>query len=275
MKRGLAVLLLLMMTAPVGAAGTRTVSLAPHLAELACAAGACDQLVGVVEYTDFPPRAAALPQVGNAWAVNFEALLALHPQRVLLWDGGTPAATAERLRALGLTLVPVKVERLDDIGRALEELGAALGTPGPARQAAIDYRARLAALRARYRGRPPLRAFYQIETSPAYSISRRSPIHEALELCGATNVFADLPAIAAPVNIEAVLAARPEVVVHTSDEDEAAIARYWQRFAGLPAARQRVVVDAALLTRQSPRVLEGIAQLCERLDAVRASRASK
>lgn len=268
-------LVLAVLVAGPAIAAPRVVSLAPHLAELACAAGACAQLVGVVEYTDFPAQAAALPQVGNAWAVNLEALLALHPQQVLVWEGGTPAATTERLQALGLALVPVKIERLDDIGTALEQLGEVLGTAAVAQRAAVDYRRRLAGLRARYRGRPPLRAFYQIETRPAYSISRRSPIHEALELCGATNVFADLPAIAAPVNVEAVLAARPEVVVHTREEDAAEIARYWQRFAGLPAARQRVVVDAALLTRQSPRVLEGIEQLCEGLDAVRTSRASR
>ncbi|HEX4895154.1 MAG TPA: helical backbone metal receptor [Solimonas sp.] len=268
-------ILLALACGPVMAAPPRVVSLAPHLAELACEAGACGQLVGVVEYTDAPAAAAALPKVGNAWAVNLEVLLSLRPDRVLLWDGGTPAATGQRLRDLGLAVLPVRVQTLDDIGRALEQIGTALGTPQPAQRAAQTYRERLGALRARYRDRPRLRAFYQIETRPAYSIGRTSPLHEALALCGADNVFADLPTVAGPVSTEAVLAARPEVVVHTSEENAAEIERYWAPFARLPAARHRVVVDANLLTRQSPRVLEGIEQLCRGLDAVRASRASR
>ncbi len=261
-------LLAVTLTAP---AAERIVTLAPHLAELSCAAGICDRLVGVVAYTDAPPQAADLPQVGDAFSVNLEAVLRLSPDLVLAWEGGTPPATAQRLRGLGLRVEMLAVRDLDGIGEALSQIGALTGAP-MADAAAADYRERLSALRARYRERARLRAFYQTETAPAFSLSRRSPIHEALLLCGADNVFADLPSLAAPVGAEAVIAARPDVVVHSQQEDAAAIARYWQRFPQLPPAdpRRRVIVDGNTLTRQSPRMLDGIAQLCAGLDRVRA-----
>jgi iron complex transport system substrate-binding protein len=275
MRRALSALILLTASVAVSAA-ERIVALAPHLAELTCSIGACQRLVGVVAYTDAPPQAAALPQVGDAFSVNLESVLQLRPDLILAWDGGTPPATVQRLRVLGLRVEKLAIRDLDDIGVALEQIGMWIDAPAAA-SAAASYRARLNGLRARYRDRPRLRVFYQTETDPAFSLNRRSPIHEALMLCGADNVFADLPALAAAVGPEAVIAARPEVVVHSQQEDAAAIARYWQRFAQLPPAdaRRRVVVDGNTLTRQSPRMLDGVEQLCEGLDRVRALSAAR
>lgn len=253
------------------AATERVVTLAPHLAELVCAVNACDQLVGVGEYTDAPAQAARLPKVGSALAINLEALLALQPSLVLIWDGGTPAAQVARVKALGLRSESFKIRDLDGIADALDRIGQRLGHADDAKRAAQAYRQRLAALRAQYRGRPRLRVFYQIDSGPVYTINRDSPIHAALDLCGADNVFADLPTVSATVSAEAILAADPDVVVYTNFEDARSVAAYWSRLKGARAAapERRFSVDANVLTRQSPRVLDGIAQLCEGLDRLR------
>ncbi|NGY05515.1 helical backbone metal receptor [Solimonas terrae] len=271
MTRRLVAAMLLLGCANAAWARERIVTLAPHLAELVCAVHACTDLVGVVAYTDAPPQAAGLPQVGSAMAINAEAVLALQPTRILAWDGGTPATTIARLRELGLPVESIAIRDLDEIAPALESLGAELGHAADGEAAAADYRRRLDALRARYRDRPRLRAFYQIETGPAYTVNGDSPISAALDLCGADNVFASLPSLSAIVSPEAVLAADPDVVVYTSDEDRRGMAAYWARLAPARAAdpARQVTVDANALTRQSPRVLDGIAELCAGLDRVR------
>lgn len=252
-------------------AAERIVTLAPHLAELVCDVGACDKLVGVAAYTDAPPQAARLPQIGSALSINLEAVLALAPTRVLAWDGGTPAAAVARLRGLGLKVEPITIRDLDAIGPTLERLGTELGHATDGAAAAKAYRQRLASLRAQYRGRPRLRVFYQIESGPVYTVNRDSPISAALDLCGADNVFAGLPTLSAVVGREAVLAADPDAVVYTDDEDRRGLAAYWARLGPVRAASpaRQVSVDANALTRQSPRVLDGIAQLCAGLDRVR------
>lgn len=265
----LCVVLASMSTSVQGA--SRVVTLAPHLAELVCVAGACERLVGVGDYTDVPALQ-SLPRIGNAYTANAEAVLALRPDWVLVWDGGTPAETTRRLSALGLPVEAIRVRGLDDIPLAIEHIGRRLKTDATALAAAKTYRERLQGLRTRYAHRAPLRAFYQIETAPAFTINRRSPIHEALALCGAVNVFADLPVIAGAITDEAVIAARPDVVVTTDFESRDALDAYWRRFPQLPASRNRVVVSADTMTRSSPRVLDGVQQLCEGLDRVRRQR---
>ena len=53
----------------------RIISLAPSLTELVYAAGAGDKLVGVVEYSDYPPQAIDLPIVGRFDSLNLERIL--------------------------------------------------------------------------------------------------------------------------------------------------------------------------------------------------------
>ena len=260
--------------ADAGAAPQRVVTLAPHLTELVCAAGGCGKLVGVSAFSDYPPQVTALPQISDATAVNLEAVLGLKPDLILAWDSGTSPETIARLRGLGLRVEPLRVRGLEDVAAALEQTGALLGMAAAAHAAAQAYTARLAQLRARWRVAQPIRAVYQIETAPAYSINRDSPISAAVALCGGVNVFADLPRVATPVSAEAMLAAAPEVVIFGGEENAQAMRDYWARLASAPAVRYGNLypVDANLLGRAAPRLLDGVEQVCAVLDRARARR---
>ncbi|MES2682780.1 MAG: ABC transporter substrate-binding protein [Pseudomonadota bacterium] len=250
-------------------ASQRVITLAPHLAELVCAAAGCEMLVAVTSYSDFPPEITRLPVVGDVAQVNLEAVLALQPTQVIVWEGGTPAAQRARLHTVKLPVTALRIEHLEDVADALVQLGTLLGTPQRAQAAAADYRQRLSALRVAHQGARPVRVLYQIATAPVYSINRLSPISEAISLCGGTNVFADLPTIAAPVTDEAVLAARAQVVIHGPDST-AAVAAYWARFTQASETPPTLVaIDSDLLARAGPRLIEGVEQLCAALERVR------
>ena len=60
------------------AAAVRIVSLAPDLAELVYAVGAGAQLVGAVDYSDYPEAAKKLPRVGDAFRVDLEQIGRAH-----------------------------------------------------------------------------------------------------------------------------------------------------------------------------------------------------
>lgn len=268
---------LLLCAAGVAGAAQRIVTLAPNLADLVCAVEACDLLVGVAEYTDAPGLAPDVPRIGNAFNLNLEAVVALRPDLVLSWDGGGATQTAPQLRRLGIRVEPVAVQTLDDVAPALRHIGQLTAHGEVAALAAQVYARRLAALRRQYRDRPPLRAFYFTDTDPPYSVNRHSPIHAALSLCGAENVFADLPTLAAPVTLEAVVTAAPAVAIFAQQEAESGLARLWRRLPGLAITQpsRQVRVDANALTRASPRVLDGVEALCAGLDRVRAAMSTR
>ena len=265
-------LLALLLALPAFAthAAERIVTLAPHLAELVCAAGACDKLVGVARFTD-EPGARGKPVVGDAFTVNVEALLALRPDLVLAWGGGTSPQFIQRLQAVGIPVRWVTVRKLDDVGNAVQQLGGLLNTRPAADKAATAYRKRLAVLREQYHGRAPLKVFYQVEVNPMFTLNDSSPISEAIRLCGGVNIFSGARKLAGPVNVESVLAAAPDVIVFGKQDMAVKIRAFWKKWPLVRAVahKQLYEIDASTLTRQSPRVLDGVEELCKVLDTAR------
>jgi len=113
--------------------------------------------------------------------------------------------------------------------------------------------------------------FYVVATRPLLTVSARHVISQGIALCGGRNVFADAPGLVPPVSPEAVVAAAPEAIVMAStDGDRSGLAR-WARFPEMPAVRDGhlFTVQADLVSRPGPRLLDGIDRLCAAIDAAR------
>lgn len=229
-------------------------------------------MVAVSAYSDFPEAARRLPQIGDAFRLDYEAVVALSPTVAVVWDGGTPAGVAERLEELGIRVVALPAYRLDDIATGLLTLGELAGTQAVAAAAAADFRGRIAALRADYRDRDKLRVFIEIDDAPLFTVGGSHLISEIVELCGGVNVFADATALALPVDLESVLVRAPEVILSADDGDPG---EFWARFEELDAVRNGNVflAPADRLSRPSPRIAEGAEEVCRRLEEARAKRA--
>ena len=255
----------------LAAPAARIVSLAPDLTELVYDAGAGRALVGTVSYSHYPPAARKLPRVGDAFSVDLERLLALRPDLVLAWAGGTPQFLIERLRALKLPVLVIGTRRLVDIAHNLELIGHATGHERQAQAAAQTFLAGLAKLRGEYANRKPLRVFYEISVTPLYTVGGRQIISRMLELCGGRNIFGELHALAAPVSLGAVLARNPQAIVTGSDKGAATRLRAWQRWPQISAVKTGSLfsISGDFLARATPRILLGGQQLCEDLGAGR------
>ena len=240
----------------------RIIALTPHLTELLFAVGAGTQLVGVDSASDYPKAAQALPRVGDYSRINFERILALKPDLVIVWVGGNRAADIHGLNKMGLPVLHTQASRLDDVARLLRLIGRASGHAGEGEAAARGYSVRLDALQVRGGQKPPVSVFYQVWDRPLMTVGGSHWISDALAVCGARNVFADLRAASPVVSREAVLRRAPELIVSGSDAPDTR--RQWQRYASLPAVKNQafVRVDADRLHRPTPRLIEGVAELC-------------
>ncbi len=252
------------------ASASRIVSLAPNLTELAFAAGAGSRMVGTVEYSDYPAQARALPRVGDAFRVDFERLLALRPDAVLVWEPGTPPGVVQRLKDLRLNVVTIRTHRLADIGAALRTLGELADTKVQAEAAAQSFEKSIEDLRLEYSGKPVVTVFLQVNDRPIYTVNGKQIMSEVLTLCGGRNVFADLNELAPQVGVEAVIATDPQMIILTGDAQEAGAAQ-WQRWKQMTAVRAGnvMLVGADDLARSTPRLAQGAAALCRTLETGR------
>lgn len=253
----------------------RIVSLAPHATELLFAAGAGDRVVGAVEYSDYPDAAKAVPRVGGYEGLDLEAVIALAPDLVVAWTTGNPAAQVQRLRDLGLVVFESEPRRISDIPDSLERLGRLAGTGAFAAQAAHAFRERYARLQRTYAGRAPVRVFYQIWDRPLMTVNGTHLISDVMRVCGARNVFAELPVLAGKVSPEAVIAADPEVIIASGmGARRPEWLAKWRRWPRLAAVQRDNLfsIPPELIQRHTPRLLRGAEQLCTVVEAARTRR---
>ena len=253
----------------------RIISLAPHMTELLFAAGAGGQVVGTVEYSNYPPAAQRVARIGDSAQLDLERIVALKPDLVVVWQNGNAQRQLEKLLHLGIPVFYNKPRRLPDIARALEQLGRLAGTEAVALPAARAFAARAAELRRRYAGRDPVTLFYQIWDQPLLTVNGEHLISDVIHLCGGRNVFAGLGSLTPEISTEAVLAADPEAIgAVTAEAGQAGNLDGWKRWPRLTAvARGNLfVIDSDIISRNTPRILDGAEQLCEHLAAARARR---
>ena len=263
----------------VGPAPLRIVSLTPGATEMLFAAGGGGQLIATVQYSNEPAAARAVPRIGDVATIDMERLVALRPQVVIAWPAGGNPAQRAKIAALGIPLYQQQVARLADLPGSLRRLGTLAGTEPVAEQSAAALEARLGALERTYSAAiPPQQrptVLLQVWNRPIYTVGGRHLMSDALALCGARNVFADLPEPGPLVDTEAVIARNPDIILAAAPTGEGATwVADWQRFPGLAAVRNHRVVafENQALSRLGPSVLDATEELCRTI--ARVSRGS-
>ena len=252
---------------------SRIIALSPGATELVFAAGAGEQLVGVVSFSDYPPAAKKLPRVGSYKRLDLEAVLALKPDLIIAWRSGNPMEQVERLQAMGVPVYHSEPRRFDDISTTLERLAVLAGTEAVGQGAADALRSGMDSLRHRYAEAAPVTVFYQVWEEPLMTVNNEHLISEAIRICGGVNVFGELGSLAPKVSREAVLAKDPEVIIAGGmGEDDPSWLEPWKQFSSLRAVQydNLFFVAPSTLQRPTPQMLAGTRTLCSHLDTVRA-----
>lgn len=251
---------------------SKIVSLAPHLTEIVFAAGAGEKLVGVVSYSDYPPAALDIPVIGSYNNINYEALVALQPDLVLVWNSGNGPELAERLKDLGLTVFVSEPKRLPDIARSVNKVGALSGTLPEAEQAAAEYLSRYESLLSDNSSKVPVNVFIELWHEPMMTVNGTHIISDSIELCGGVNIFADALPLVPRINVESVVRGNPDVIIATGMANERPEwLDNWLIWEELSAVKSNSLysINPDLIGRHSPRILQGVTQLCDYFDRAR------
>lgn len=245
----------------------RIVSLLPSLTETVCALGACQRLVGVDRYSNWPASINALPRVGGGIDPNIESIVALKPDLVLA-AGSTRGA--DRLQALGLTVLRLEPRTHADAQRVLKTVGQALHVPmadsdrvWQGIQAGVQAAVQSLNPQARQQ-----RVYFEVSPAP-YGASEASFIGETLTRMGVANI---LPASMGPfpqVNPEFVVRAQPDVIM-AGDSSRASMAQRpgWSALRAMQTRRMCVFKqdESDMLVRAGPRMAEGARLMAECLN---------
>jgi iron complex transport system substrate-binding protein len=250
---------------------TRVVTLSPHLTELVFAAGAGDQVIATVEYSEYPEAAAAIPRVGDAFRLDLERIVALRADLVIAWDSGNPRAAIDQLRTLGIPVWSVEILEPGEIADTLEAIGSATGRSEISNSEGGKIRERLLDLSRQYAGVDILDYFYQVGVKPLFTINGNHLISKGLSLCGGHNVFDDEPGLAFQVGHEAVIVANPDTLFAPYLEGMPDPLAAWREWPAMRAVRQGALylLPADSISRATPRFLDSLELACKLMHGLR------
>ena len=241
----------------------RVVSLAPSLTEVMLELEAGDLLVGLLDGGERPEALQHLPSVGTHGQLELESLLTLQPDLVLLWPDSISHAHRQQLQRLGIPLLIAEPRKLAELAEQFVDIGTRIGRAEQGQRLQQQFNEGLQRLSQRYQRERPLRVFYQVWDTPLYTLGGQQIISDALRVCGAENIFAELTLPAPQVGVETVLQRNPEVIL-ASEQRQLDAWRIWPGVAAVAREQLWRVPDAGL-ERPSFQMLGALEQLCEQL----------
>jgi len=242
------------------------VALTPSASELVAAVGAAGMLVGVDDFSTYPPEVAGLPRVGSFLAPNLEAILRLTPDVVITDDIHQDLEAT--LRDAGIDTLTCDMHALGDVLRGLERIGARLGRADAARAAIDQIEAAVDAAGTRRRDRAPrVLAVIDHEAGGLANLvaaGTGSWLDELLAIVGARNVLAGAGVRYPKISAEEILRAAPDVIIDVTHGAGAAdVSATWSDVASVPAVANRrvVILPGPYMMAPSPRIADALADL--------------
>jgi cobalamin transport system substrate-binding protein len=255
------------------AAPERIVSLAPSNTEIVCALGACDRLVGVTDFDDYPAEVADLDHVVIQAQVDVERVVAAEPDLVLAAGNEiTPSTVIEQLEGLDMTVLVVYPETLDEVYGDIELVGEALDANDAADDIVAGMEDRVEAVVAAVAGADRPRTLYEVfyAEGSLYTAGEGSFLASLVDLAGAEPVTGDAQGV---LSSEDLVAADPQLVLlggasydpSLADPDVAlqtvAARPGWGDLAAVRDGQVVPYLDDIVTTRPGPRIVDGLEAL--------------
>ncbi len=239
----------------------RIVSMAPNITEVLFELGYGEEVVGVTRYCDWPREVELIATVGGMLDPDYEAMLAQEPDLVLGVVDGADHRMLEGLESAGVAYGFVSMDDINGIKEGIRQVGEWLGGEERADEVIAEFEKGLAAQSeavGEALGAEGLRALMVYDREPVVAAGPGTFGEEILELLSMSNALGEESSAYPVLDMEAVLAADPEVVLDVKMGGDAR--GYWERYGGIDAvANERVFhIDDPLMMRPGPRLPEAL-----------------
>lgn len=229
----------------------RIVSLNPTTTEILFTIGAGRRLVGRSTYDVFPDGARRVADVGVPLRPNVEAVLAVHPDLVILYASNDNRGAADRLRQAGVRTIALRIDSIAQFERDTRLLGRLTGDSLRADSLVDSIASTLDRVRRATQDLPRPTVFLPTWDRPIIAIGGGSFLSQLIDIAGARNVYGDVAAPSTVVTIEDVAKRNPDVVLANPQ-----FARFFRddpQWRAVAAIRQHRVVsfDTSLFGRPS------------------------
>lgn len=243
----------------------RYVVLSPEVAEILCAIGAADQIVGITEECTYPSDLAGKQIVGKFGALDREQIIALKPS-IIFSSALEQEAIAAEFTKLGYRVESFYPESIDDLLIGIRHLGLITDHGEAAASLADSLSTFISGMK---HTTPQIRPkiYLEIYRDPLMSVADSSFVGQLIETAGGDNIFSSLERDYARIKTEAVIQEAPDIMIcYSQDSLESILNRKgWQ---DIPAIKNKRIyfdqdISPDLIQRAGPRIIQGLQRLRE------------
>jgi iron complex transport system substrate-binding protein len=245
----------------------RVVCGTPAVAEIVFALGCGERVVGVSEFTEWPPEAVAKPQIGGALNPSRESILRLKPDLIL--SQGKSEALGSFARTQGIEFRSLPLDTLDDLHTAIAGFAVILGVPEQGRALLTEMETGFAAIPSC--GSVPV--FIALGHAPGdlSGLMTSGPgtfLDQIVAKAGGSNLFADVQVLWPKISQETLIRRKPQIILDfqtlaVDETRQAALLADWQRL-GFQTNQIRILDEGHLL-KPGPRAAQSAARIAEAL----------
>ena len=248
----------------------RIISLAPSNTEILFALGLDDRIVGVTDYCNYPTEALEVERVGGYNTPNIEKILAAKPDLVVAAFGNTQEAS-DRLKDLGLTVIALNPESIEDVMDDITILGRATGTEERAAEIVSDMQMRINRVReTASESKETPSVVHMVWYDPLWVSGTDTFQDEMFEISNAKNAFPDIKAWGI-ASMENFIATDPEIIIVNTGSGMGEAGRNLiydyvmdePRLQNIRAVQNERVylIDSDLIDRGGPRIIDALEEV--------------
>lgn len=201
---------------------TKAVVSNAYNAELINAVGAIDSVIGVDYYIyqdqeGFAHRFTKDMVIGqNQGGLNYEKIIALKPQILILTENGSWQEAEEKLKPFGIEVITVNAYYTDEFEKNTKLLGKIFGKEKESEEFADYFLSKLTYIRKQLQGVPKRSVYFEYR-SPGKTTVPGNYFYKMVEYSGGDNIYKEAKSV--DVDIEDVIKKNPEYIIKVSDVD--------------------------------------------------------
>jgi len=226
----------------------RIISLAPSITEVLFALGVGNKVVGVTRYCDYPPEAGMITRVGGYFDINYEAILSLEPDLVVLLTEHEDARA--NLRKMGIGVMTVDHSSMDGIMESIGTVARVVGAAAEGARLQTELEVRIARVASAFKNSLRPRVMVAVgrrmdggNIGEIYISGKDGFYDKLITLAGGVNAYQDSTMKFPAISVEGIVRLDPDVIVEMvpdakGDNVKERLASHWLSLPSVKAVEE-------------------------------------
>ncbi len=254
----------------------RIISAAPSSTEMLFALGLGDSVVGVTSFCTYPPEAKSKTSIGALVDTNYEAIVTLHPDLVVLLP--SLKEQKKQLDALHVPTIVLSSTNLEGVIESLLQLGQICGVEEEAHDLVAEMRSRVERVQKKVAGLPRPRVLLSTGRDmgapgieQVFVAGKGDFLDDFITLAGGENAFTDESIMYPSMSAEGILALNPDIIIELrsdavkAQEEHDSVLSAWRQLNALNAVRDNRIYIASgdYIMIPGPRMVQTLEDLAQ------------